>query len=144
MTLFQKYRQQFKRFAMRTVCLLWVAIALWGTVWVPQAAADSVGVGSEKAAAILRERAANELDRMAGGDNKAFVESAADGSMGKTKSGIGRLVDDADASLDAAGNQLEGKTKRGLGQLKGKAEGIGSDIGDAAEDAVDAVKDLFD
>jgi len=144
MTVFQRYRQQFKRLAVRTVCLLWVAIAVWGVTLVPQASADSVGVGSERAAEIMRERAANELDRMAGTGASDFVEGSADGAVGKAKRSLGQLTDDVDTSLDGATDQLKGKAKRDVGRLKRKAADIGGDLEDAAEDAVDSVKDFLD
>ena len=144
MSVFQEYRQQFKRLATRAVCLLWVVIALWGTAWVPQANADSVGVGSQRAAEIMRERAANELDRMAGEGASDFIEGSAEGSIGKVKRSLGKLTDDVDTSLDGATDQLKGKVKRDVGRLKGKAADRGSDLEDATEDAVDSVKDFLD
>ena len=112
MSVFQEYRRQFNRLATRAVCLLWVAIALWCTAWVPQAAADSVGVGSPRAAEIMRERAANELNRTTGEGASDFIEGSVEGSVGKVKRSLGQLTDDVDTSLDGATEQLKGKVKR--------------------------------
>ncbi|MEM6596728.1 MAG: hypothetical protein AAF810_17890 [Cyanobacteria bacterium P01_D01_bin.36] len=144
MAMFPRCRQRLKRLSVRAVCLLWVVIAIWGAAWVPQANADSVGVGSEKAAAIVRERAANELDRVAGQGSSDFIEGIAQESLGKAKRKVGQLTDDVDSSVDGAADQLEGSLKRDVGSLKNKAENIGDDLGDAAEDALDSVRDFFD
>lgn len=144
MVVSQKHQQQFKRLAIRAVCLLWVVISTWGIAFVPQASADSIGVGSKKAAAIVRDRAANELDRMAGAGALDLVEGSAEGSVGDIKRSLGQMTNDLNMSLDGATDQLRGKVKRDVGRLKSQAADISSDLENAAEDAVDSVSDLFD
>ena len=117
MAKFDQYRYQLRRFAVKALCLLMVAATVWGGVWIPSASA----VGSERAAEIMKERAAAELDRMSS-------EQA---------------VFDADLDLDNAGRELKGKVKRDVRRTKAKASRLGDDIEDAADSVVDSVKDLL-
>lgn len=136
-------------------CLLLLTVATWGSAYVPTAVADSVGVGSQKAADIMQERAANELDRMAGKGSSDRVEGALEGAAGKAQRGIGRakgelndgLGDQLESAADrveGAANQLKGKLKRDTGRVKGKVSDLGDDIEEAAENAVDSIKETFD
>jgi uncharacterized protein YjbJ (UPF0337 family) len=152
----KQHRQRFQRLGARIVCLLILTVAVWGGTWVPASASDSVGTGSEKAAAIMRERAANELDRMAGSGSSDMVEGTVENAAGKAQRGVGRVkgaindaldngrVDGKADQVEGAANQVKGKTRREIGRAKGKASDLGSDIEDAAENAVDSVKAFFD
>ena len=73
MAKFNQYRHQLKRFVVKAVCLLMVAATVWGGGWVPSANA----VGSEKAAEIMQDRAAAELDRMGGEKSDDVLKEAA-------------------------------------------------------------------
>ena len=111
MAKFDQYRRLLKRFAIRAVCLFMVAAAVWGGGWVPNAHA----VGSERAAEIMQNRAAAELDRMAG--NKSEI--------------------DPDVDLDKAGRELKGKVNSDVRKTKSKAAKLGDDVEDAAGNLVD-------
>lgn len=117
MARFDQYRYRLRRFAVKALCLLMVAATVWGGAWVSSASA----VGSEKAAEILKERAAAELDRMSS-KTSAF---------------------DADLDIDSAGRELKGKVKRDVRRTKSKAAELGDDLEDAADSVVDSVKDLL-
>lgn len=136
MAKFDQYRHQLKRFAVRAICLVMVAATVWGGGWVPSASA----VGSEKAAEIMQERAARELDRMAGEKSDDVLKEAAR----NTARNGGRDTFDADLDLDEAGRKLKGDVKRGASKARSKAARLGEDLEDAADSAVDSVKDLFD
>lgn len=132
---FNQYRHQLKRFAVKAVCLIMVAVAVWGSGWVPSANA----VGSEKAAEIMQGRAAAELDRMAGEKSDDVFKEAA---RNTAKTG-GTDAFNAGSDLDEAGRKLKGSAKRDVRKAKSKAADIGDDIEDAAGNVVDSVKDLF-
>ena len=116
MTKFDQYRHLLTRFAVRVVCLVMVAATVWGG-WVSSAQA----VGSERAAEIMQERAAAELDRMAG--DKSALNSNLD--------------------LDEAGRKVKGKVKQDVRRTKSKAAELGDDVEDAADSVVESVKDLL-
>ena len=131
-----------------------MTFTVWGGAVVPNAVADSIGVGSEKAGDVMLDRAAKELDRTAGAGTSDFVEGAVDESVGTAKRGFGEAKGQLDDSLEGrlegaasrvegATDQLKGKAKRDVGQLKGKASDVGDDVEDSAEGIVDAVKDFF-
>ncbi|MEO0647158.1 MAG: hypothetical protein AAFZ17_13535 [Cyanobacteria bacterium J06650_10] len=103
--------------------MLMVTVAIWTGIAVPHAQADSIGVGSQKAADVVRQRAASELDRMAGAGTSDQIEGAVQDAIGQT----------TDDTLD----QVKGKVKRDIGKLKGAAA-------DAEESIEDAVKDFLD
>ncbi|MGB3767314.1 MAG: hypothetical protein WA947_12205 [Phormidesmis sp.] len=135
MAKFNQYRHQLKRFVVQAVCLLMVAATVWGGGWVPSANA----VGSEKAAEIMQDRAAAELDRM-GGEKSDDVLKEAARSTARTG---GTSTFDADSDLDEAGQKLKSDAKRNVRKAKSKAAELGDDVGDAADNIVDSVKDLF-
>ena len=133
------YCHRLKRFAIRAACLLMVAATVWGGAWVPSANA----VGSEKAASIMQERAATELDRMAGEPSDDVLKEAARSTAKNSDlKSIGADLD-TDLDLDKAGQKLKGKVKRDVRRTKSKAAELGSNVEDAADSAVDSVKDLF-
>lgn len=117
MAKFDQYRHLLKRFAIKALCLFMVAAAVWGGGLVPSAHA----VGSERAAEIMQNRAAAELDRMAG--DKSAINS--------------------DIDLDKAGKELKSKVKSDVRKTKSKAAQLGDDVEDAAGNIVDSVKDLL-
>ncbi|PZO10360.1 MAG: hypothetical protein DCF25_20645 [Leptolyngbya foveolarum] len=132
---FNQYRHQLKRFAVKAVCLLMLAATVWGGGWVSSANA----VGSEKAAEIMQDRAASELDRMAGEKSDDVLKEAA---RNTAKTG-GTDAFNAGSDLDEAGRKLKGSVKRDARKAKSKAADIGDDIEDAAGSVMDSVKDLF-
>ena len=117
--------EHIRSFAFRCACLLLITLATWGGLNVPSAQADFTGTGSEKAADIMKERAASELDRMAGAGTSARLEGSVQGSVGKV--------------TDDAVDQVKGKAKRDIGRVKGAA----ADAGESLEEAADAVKDFL-
>lgn len=126
----RSYLQRIRAWAFRCVCLLAVTLTVWAGAGIPSAQADSVGVGSEKAADIMRDRAASELDRMAGEGTSDQLEGAVQGSVGK--------------ATDNTVDQAKGKVKRDIGRLKGAAADAEDSLEDAAKGAANAVKDLLD
>ncbi|MGD1896463.1 MAG: hypothetical protein ACFB16_05850 [Phormidesmis sp.] len=117
--------ESLRNWVVRCVCMWLVAVAVWGTASVPAATADSVGVGSEKAAEIMRDRAAAELDRMADGDVSDSIENAA-------------------SNLESAADKAKSKVKRDISRTKDAAANVGDDLEDSAKSALDTVKDLID
>ena len=87
----------------------------------------------------MQDRAAAELDRMAGKESDDVFKEAA---RNTAKTG-GTDSFDADSNLDEAGRKLKGNVKRDARKAKSKAADIGDDIEDAAGNVVDSVKDLF-
>lgn len=135
-----QYRHRLKRFAIKAACLLMVAATVWGGGWVPSANA----VGSEKAASIMQDRAAAELDRMAGQKSDDVLKEAARSTA--KNSGLKSIGNDLDTDLDLdeAGRKLKGKVERDVRRTKSKAAELGGDVEDAADSVVDSVKDLLD
>ncbi len=132
---FNQYRRQFKRFVVKAVCLVMVAATVWGGGWVSSANA----VGSEKAAEIMQDRAAAELDRMAGEKSDDVFKEAA---RSTAKNG-GTDAFNSGSDLDEAGRKLKGNVKQDARKAKSKAADIGEGIEEAAGNVVDSVKDLF-
>ncbi len=150
----RRYAAQLRSLIFRCACVLLVTVAVWGGALVPNATADSVGVGSSEAGEVVLDRAAKELDRSVGAGTSDAIEGAVDSSVGKAKRGIGQVKGELDDSLDSqlgsaadrlegATDQAKGKAKRDVGQLKAKASDAGDDVEDSAESIVDAVKDFF-
>ena len=140
MVWFNQSRRQLKKVAIRAICLLMVTAAVWSGGWVQSANA----VGSEKAAEIMQDRAAAEVDRMAGKGTVDEYTGAAKATAGKAQRGLGNATDDMGIQLDGAGKELKGKVQRDLGRAKGKAADLGEDIEDSADSVVDSIKDFFD
>lgn len=150
MPIISQYRKAVRRLAVRAFCLAMVTLAVWSGACVPGAMA----VGSEKAGAVVSERAAAELDRVAGSGTSDFVEGAAQGVAGKAQRDIGGVkdqfsdspsnqVDSATDRLGGAANQVTGKVKRDVGRAKGAAADTADDIEDGAEGVVESIKDFF-
>lgn len=139
MVKFDQYRHQLKRFAIKAACLLMVAVTVWGGGWVPSARA----VGSEKAASIMQDRAAAELDRMAGEKSDDVLKEAARSTA--KNSGLKSIGTDLDTDidLDEAGRKLKRDVRKTRSKVQSKAAELGDDAGDAADGLVDSVKDLF-
>lgn len=139
MVSFNRCYRQFKRVAIRAVCLLMVTAVVWSGGWVSSANA----VGSERAAEIMQDRAASELNRVAGSGTADRLEGAARETKGKVKRNLGDAADDLGTSLDGASSELKGKVQRDVGKAKSKASNVGDDLEDAADSVVDSVKDFF-
>ena len=75
--------------AVRTVCLLMVTVIAIGGVWSPTAMA----VGSQKAADVVNERAAAELDRVSGAGTSDKLGGTVQETVGKAKRGAANLTD---------------------------------------------------
>ena len=125
MVAFNQYRQKLKVLAVRVACLIMVTVAVWGGAWVPGA----VAVGSEKAGAVMNERAAAELDRMSGVGTSDKLKGAVQENVGKAKRGVARATDGLDDSLggklgnatdrmSGAADELKGKVNRNIGEDK--------------------------
>ncbi|MGB3298090.1 MAG: hypothetical protein WBA76_07460 [Phormidesmis sp.] len=151
MATFNQYRQKLKALAVRSLCLMMVTVAVWGGAWVPNATA----VGSEKAGAIMNERAAAELDRMSGAGTSDQFEGAVQNATGKAKRGAARVTGELDDSLGdklgtakdrmgGAADELKGNVKRDVGRAKGAAADAGDDVEDKATGVVESIKDFFD
>lgn len=134
-----------KSWVVRAFCLALVTIAVWGGAVVPAVNA----VGSQEAAAVVNDRAAAELDRVAGAGTSDKLEGAVDSAVGKTKRGIGEAKDSLDLDsatdkLDGATDELKGSLKRDVGRAKDAADDLGDDIEESTNGIVDSIKDLFD
>ncbi len=151
MVAFNQYRQKLKALAMRAACLIMVTVAVWGGAWVPGAAA----VGSEKAGAVMNERAAAELDRMSGEGTSDQLKGAVQENVGKAKRGVARVTDGLDDSLgdkadtatdrmSGAADELKGKVNRDIGKAKGAAADASDKAEDKGEGIVESIKDFFD
>lgn len=151
MVAFNQYRQKLKVLAVRAACLIMVTVAVWGGAWVPGAAA----VGSEKAGAVMNERAAAELDRMSGEGTSDQLKGAVQDTVGKAKRGVARATDGLDDSLsgkldntsdrmDGAADELKGEANRNIGKAKGAAADASDDAKDKAQGIVESIKDFFD
>lgn len=128
----------------RSACLILAAVLFFGAS-VPAAFA----VGSQAAGEVVNERAAAELDRVAGAGTSDQLEGAVDSTVGSVKRGIGQTKDAVDADsaadkFDGAGDQLKGKVKRNVGKAKGAAADAADDVEDAAGGVVESIKDFFD
>ncbi len=150
MTEFSRYLRLLKRLTVRTVCLAMVAVAVWGGGWMPSA----IAVGSQAAADVANERAAAELDRMAGAGTSDQLEGATQKTVGKFKRGVGEVTGQADDSFsgkldstaqkaEGATDELKGAVKRDVGRAKGAAAEAGDDIKDTAGGVVESIKDFF-
>ena len=150
MVAFNQYSQKLKALAVRALCLVMVAVAVWGGAWVPSAAA----VGSEEAGAVMNERAAAELDRMSGEGTSDQLKGTMQDTVGKTKRGVARVTDGLDDSLGGrvdnatdrmggAADELKGKVNRGIGRAKGAAADANDEAEDKAEGVVESIKDFF-
>ncbi len=140
--------RQVKQMASRLACLLMVTVAVWSGAWLPNAATSAMAVGSEAAGAVVNERAAAELDRMAGAGTSDKLEGAVQGAVGKAKraaADIGDVdVDSLGNKLDGATDELAGKVKRDVGRTKSAAADAGDDVEESAEGFVESIKDFFD
>lgn len=150
MTAFNQYRQKLKSLAVRSLCLLMITVAVWGGAWVPGATA----VGSEKAGAIMNERAAAELDRMSGEGTSDQLEGAVQNAAGKAKRGVARVTGELDNSagdrldtatdrMGGAADELKGNAKRDVGRAKGAASDAGDDAEGKGKGVVESIKDFF-
>lgn len=140
------YRDRLSKWTKRVICVAMMAVAVWGVVLTPVASA----VGSQAAADVVSDRAATELDRVAGAGTSDQLEGAARDVVGKAKRDVGRVQDKVD-DLDGLGNRVEGaadsvrgKVQRDVGRTKSAASDLGDDVEDKANSLVDSVKDLFD
>lgn len=145
MSIFDATYQRMKRVTVQAVCLVMVTFIALGGAWVPSAQA----VGSDEAAAVINERASNELDRTLGAGTSDQLEGTVDGAIGNVKRSIGQVGDNLDldkaaSQLDGAADQLKGKIKRDVGRAKSAAAEAGDDIEDTSEGIVESIKDLFD
>ncbi|MGC1309213.1 MAG: hypothetical protein WA885_18480 [Phormidesmis sp.] len=143
MVFFNQCRLRLQRMAVQAVCLLMVALSVWGGAWVPAAAA----VGSQEAADVMNARAAAELDRVAGAGTSDQVSGTVDSTVGKAKRAVGGMDDGLDSAtkrLDGATDQVQGKVKRDVGRAKSKASEVGDDLEDTSEGIVESIKDFFD
>lgn len=141
----EKGKAVVKSWVVRAFCLALVTIAVWSGAVVPTANA----VGSKEAAAVVNDRAAAELDRVAGAGTSDELEGAVDSAVGKTKRGIGQAkdsldIDSATDKLDGATDELQGKLKRDVGRAKGAADDLGDDLEESTNGIIDSIKDLFD
>ena len=139
MVSFNRRYQQFKRIAVRAVCLMMVTALVWSGSWVGSANA----VGSEKAGEIVQDRAATELDRTVGSGTADRIEGAARQAKGKVQRNFGDTTDDLGNRVEGAGSELKGKVQRDVGRAKSGASDMGDDLEDAADSVVDSVKDFF-
>lgn len=144
MTALKKSIAKLKQLAVYAACLAILVSGVWGSVWV----SDAHAVGSEKAGEIMNERAARELDRVAGEGTSDRLEGAVDGAVGTVKrsaSEIGDLdVDQAARKLDGAADELKGKVKRDVGRAKAAAADAGEELEDTSEGIVESIKEFFD
>ena len=144
--------KKLRQVAARVACLLMVTVAVWGGAWSPGAMQSAMAVGSEAAGAVVNERAAAELDRVAGAGTSDQLEGAVQGAVGSVKRGAADLSDKIDgADLDSLGNRLDGatdelagKVKRDVGRTKSAADDLGDDVEESAEGFVESIKDFFD
>ena len=139
MVSFNRCYQQFKRVAIRAVCLLMVTAVVWSGGWVGSANA----VGSSDAAGVMQDRAASEVDRTVGSGTVDQLEGAARQAKGKVQRNFGDATDDLGTRIEGAGSELKGKVQRDVGRTKSKASDVGDDLEDAADSVVDSVKDFF-
>ena len=137
-----------KRMAARLACLLLVTVAVWSGAWLPSFATNAMAVGSKAAGAVVTERAANELDRVAGAGTSDKIEGTVQETVGSAKRAAADL---GDVDVDSMGNKLDGKTDELAGKVKrdvGRAKSAAADLGDEAEDQaegfVESIKDFFD
>lgn len=137
MNIFRQCHQQFRSIAVRVACLLLVTIAVWGGALVPTAMADSVGVGSQKAAAVMRERAANEFDRMGASEAGDAVNDVLESAAKSSPELDGSQLEDATQKAKNKASRDIKRTKRGASRLGDKLE-------NATESAADSVKDALD
>lgn len=144
MSLLVRSVAKLKKVAVYATCFAMLLVGLWGSVWVPSAQA----VGSQKAGEIMNERAANEIDRMAGEGTSDRLGGAVDGAVGTVKrkaSEVGDLdADKAARKLDGATDELKGKVKRDVGRAKSAASDAGDDLENASEGIVDSIKEFFE
>ncbi len=152
----QSLQQRIKRVAVRMACFLMVSAAVFGGAGITAGMPSALAVGSEAAGEVVNERAAAELDRMAGAGTSDKLSGVVDETVGKAKRGVADIKDTLDidttgAKLEGAADELKGKAKRGaakvgdaldadtLGtkidgatdELAGKAKQTGAKIGDA-------------
>lgn len=118
-------RRQLKQIVVRTACLLMVSAAVWSGAGLLLGMPSALAVGSEAAGEVVNERAAAELDRVAGAGTSDKLGGAVQETVGKVKRGAADLKDTLD--IDTAGTKLEGTAD----ELKGKAKRGAADIGDA-------------
>lgn len=141
---FKNFVDALTRFAIRTMYLLMVTTVLW-IGFVPTAHA----VGSQEAAEVVNERAAAELDRVAGTGTSDQIEGAVDGAIGSAKRQVNKAGDvlnttDITDRVDAATDELSGKVKRDVGRTKAAASELGDEVEQSADSVVDAIKEFFD
>jgi len=126
-----------------------VTVIAIGGVWSPTAMA----VGSQKAADVVNERAAAELDRVSGAGTSDKLGGTVQETVGKAKRGAANLTDGFDNSLgdklDSAANKLDGatdevagKVKRDVGKAKGAAANAADDVEETSKGFVESVKDF--
>lgn len=139
-----KAAAKLRKLAAFAMCLTLLVVGTWSSVWV----LDAQAVGSEKAGEIMNDRAAREIDRMAGEGTSDRLEGAVDGAVGTLKraaSDVGDLdADKAARKLDGATDELKGKVKRDVGRAKAAAADVGEDIEDSSEGIVESIKEFFD
>ncbi|MEL7071283.1 MAG: hypothetical protein AAGN15_21905 [Cyanobacteria bacterium J06581_3] len=137
MKVFSQHHRQLKSAVVRIACLLLATLTVWGGAMVPTAVADSVGVGSQKAAAIMRERAANEFERMGASKVGDVVEDMLESAAKNSPELDG-------AQLENAARKTKSKIERDVRRTKRGASELGDKIENAAENAADSVKDALD
>ena len=144
MALLSRGLSKLAKLAAITVCFTALMLGTLSSVWVPNAYA----VGSERAGEIMNERAARELDRVAGEGTSDQLEGAVDGAIGSVKRSVSEVgdldVDQAARKLDGATDELKGKVKRDIGRAKAATSEVGDDIEDASEGIVESIKEFFD
>ncbi|MGF1604318.1 MAG: hypothetical protein ACFCU8_20360 [Thermosynechococcaceae cyanobacterium] len=84
-------------------------------------------------------KAKSDLNNTAGAGSSRQVEGVAQQAKGAAQRQFGNTTTQA----KGAANQVGGRAKQDLGRVEGTAEGIGSDIQDAAEGITDKVKGLI-
>ena len=117
--------QHLKQIAIRMACLLMVSAAVWGGTGIAFGMPSALAVGSEAAGEVVNERAAAELDRVAGAGTSDRLGGAVQETVGKVKRGAADVKDTFDT--DTAGTKLEGAAD----ELKGKAKRGAANVGDA-------------
>lgn len=132
-----------KQWLFRAACVLMVTVAVFGS-----SVSQAYAVGSEAAADVVNERAAAELNRVAGAGTANQIEGAVDGAVGTVKRSVGATkdaldIDSAANKADGATDQLKGKVKRDIGRTQGAAAEAADDVEDTADGVFESIKDFF-
>ncbi|MGQ4647242.1 CsbD family protein [Lyngbya aestuarii] len=131
-----------------TTCFL-VALAFIGTGTsfnlIPAANAATlenpsfvVALGSS-ATKEVEQQAKGILDEGAGAGTADKVQGRLNEAMGKTERNLDKVTSQTEGTL----KEVQGKAQQNLGEAKNRTESAGSDLEDAGENALDAIKDFF-